>query len=100
MAKASQVNKGKKGMKIYGAPKNLQSVITPEGNKSIGVMLMQPQNNANKPKLVYSMAAIARRLNFSRSTITREIRRGTQDSPQDNLKYPTNLSSRMAAITA
>ena len=46
------------------------------------------------------MAAIARRLNFSRSTITREIRRGTQDSPQDNLKYPTNLSSRMAAITA
>lgn len=33
MAKASQVNKGKKGMKIYGAPKNLQSVITPEGKQ-------------------------------------------------------------------
>ena len=28
-----QVNKGEKGMKIYGAPKNLQSIVTPEGDR-------------------------------------------------------------------
>lgn len=28
-----QVNKGEKGMKIYGAPKNLQSIITPAGER-------------------------------------------------------------------
>ncbi|APS41784.1 LtrC-like protein [Weissella jogaejeotgali] len=28
-----QVNKGEQGMKIYGAPKNLQSVITPDGKQ-------------------------------------------------------------------
>ncbi|APS41803.1 Mobile element protein [Weissella jogaejeotgali] len=43
----------------------------------------------------YSLANIARRLNFSRSTITREIRRGTQDSPKNNLNYPTNLIKSM-----
>ena len=43
----------------------------------------------------YSLANIARRLNFNRSTITREIRRGTQDSPKNNLNYPTNLIKSM-----
>ncbi|XZO07865.1 helix-turn-helix domain-containing protein [Weissella paramesenteroides] len=43
----------------------------------------------------YSLANIARRLNFSRSTITREIRRGTQDSPKNNLNYLTNLIKSM-----
>ena len=43
----------------------------------------------------YSLAKIARRLNFSRSTITREVRRGTQDSPKSNLNYPTNLIKSM-----
>ena len=43
----------------------------------------------------YSLAKIAERLNRSRSTITREIRRGTADSPQDNRNYPTNLIKSM-----
>lgn len=43
----------------------------------------------------YSLANIARRLNFSRSTITREVRRGTQDSSKNNRNYPTNLIKSM-----
>lgn len=43
----------------------------------------------------YSLANIARRLNLSRSTITREVRRGTQDSSKNNRNYPTNLIKSM-----
>ncbi|WP_404975643.1 helix-turn-helix domain-containing protein [Weissella paramesenteroides] len=43
----------------------------------------------------YSLANIARRLSLSRSTITREVRRGTQDSSKNNRNYPTNLIKSM-----
>lgn len=43
----------------------------------------------------YSLIRIAERLNRNRSSITREIRRGTADNKKDNLRYPTKLLKSM-----
>lgn len=43
----------------------------------------------------YSLIRIAERLNRNRSSITREIRRGTADNKKDNFRYPTKLLKSM-----